>query len=120
MNKHNNSFLYNQPTLEKSKRYHEKKHEIIITNHKCYYEDKGNNFSQAQFESRMNNNNIIGKQNKKNENTKIEINKDNLSVHKNKNYFYSSINLNNIPTTNKQLYNNYNQNHNEIPQNNKI
>lgn len=122
MNNHNNSFLYNQPTLEKSKRSHEKKHEIIVTNHKCFYEDKGNNFSQIQFENQMNNNNIIERQNKNNENTKIEINKDNISAHKNKNYFYSSINLNNIPIKNKPLYNNHNnnQNHNEIPQYNKI
>ena len=119
MNKHNNSYLHNQPTLEKSKRYHDKKHEIIITNHKCHYEDKGNNFSQTQFKNGMKNKNIIGWQNRKNENTNMEINKENLSVHKNKNYFYSSINLNNIPETKKPLYNN-NQNHNEIPQYNKI
>ena len=120
MSKHINSYLYNQPTLEKNKRYHDKKHETIITNHKCYYEDKGSNFSQTQFKNEIPNNNIIEKQNRKNENANIEINKENKSVHKNKNYFYSSINLNNIPITNKPLYNNNNQNNNKIPQYNKI
>jgi hypothetical protein len=106
--------------MEKSKRYHEKKHEIIVTNHKFHYEDKGSNFSQTQTKNGMNNNNIFERQNRKNENTNIEINKENISFHKNKNYFYSSINLKSIPATNKPLYNNNNLNHNEIPKYNKI
>lgn len=106
MNKYNNPYLYNQPTLEKRKRYHEKKHGTIITNHKCYYDDKGSNFSQTKSKNGLYN--------------KIEINKENISIHKNKNYFYSSINLNNISTTNKPLNYNIIQKKKEIPQYNKI
>lgn len=106
MNTINNSYLYNQTTREKIKRNLKKNNEVIPARN-CIYDYQRINYFQPLIPelSYQNKLNATFTKTKKDIKTAIssEINEIKSYKHKNNDYFYSSMNLNNAPLNNKEI-----------------
>ena len=103
--KKTNYYFYNQATKEKNRKNNE--NDKQFTSNKQYIYDYKRNYFQLPYSATYNENEIIVNFPKRNiPNKKLEsseINKINISEHLNHKYFYSTMNINNIPLNNKEI-----------------